>query len=39
MAQSEDLYAQMGIAAMLPGLTRALEILQGEVDAMRANGW
>jgi hypothetical protein len=35
MAQA-DLYAQMGIAAILPGLTRAVEIMQSEIDSLRA---
>ena len=35
MAQQADLYAQMGIAAILPGLTRAVEILQSEIDGLR----
>jgi hypothetical protein len=36
MAQQADLYAQMGIAAILPGLVRAAEVLQVEIDMLKA---
>ena len=29
-------YAQMGIAALLPGMTHMVELMQGELDRMRA---
>ena len=35
MPHPTDVYAQFGITAILPGLVRAVELLQSEIDQMR----
>ena len=36
IAKNDDVYVQMGIAALLPGMVHAVELMQGQINEMKA---